>query len=148
MQSNKYGPIVAYKSVAYVFLKNSGEFICIYKVYINLHVSQTEYLRKKWKQFEARLKTGASWLLFSVAPLSEMAFRRTTGHPSGRPQWQLQIPTAAVSLAPPFRYHSLQKPSGQSRQINGANVVRGCISPKNILHLIVLWWSQVHLMLR
>lgn len=46
-QSNKYGPIVAYKSAAYVSLKNSGEFICIYKVYINLNVNQTEYLKKK-----------------------------------------------------------------------------------------------------
>lgn len=137
-QSNKYGPTVAYKSVAYVFLKNYGGFICIYKVYIDLLVNQTGYLKKKWKPFEAQLKIGASWLLSSVAPLCEMAFRRTTGHPSGRPRQQLHIPTAAVSLAPPFRYHSLQKPSGQSRQIN---VVRGCISLRNILHLLLLWWS-------
>lgn len=137
-----------------MFLKNYGGFICISKVLwpsvlkitmlkpranIDLHGNQTGHLKKKRKQFEAQLKIGASWLLSSVAPLSEMAFRRTTGHPSRRPRRQLQIPTAAVSLAPPFRHHSLQKPSGQRRQINGTNVVRGCISLENILHLLVLW---------
>lgn len=53
--------------------------------------------------------------------LVEMVFKWTTGHPTGTRkdeiQWghngvlQLQIPKAAVLLAPLLHYHSLQNPS-------------------------------------